>query len=202
MCGSSRCCYEQEEIPTIESSRIIIVDFSFPSSIIKNWLLKKKEIILIDHHITAWEELHTFSNRIIYKYDLKECGATLTWKHFFPDKNPPAFLKYIKDRDLWDFLLPETPFVHEAMGYLGRSFTLFDKLEKMEEKELIGYLKPIAQPLLQDKLLAIETAVKVLTKYIFFLRCCKFIELTLYNKISYIIKLIVIPLKPSKQYES
>src|SRR5262249_36559237 len=39
-------------------------------------------------------------------FDLTKCGAMLAWEHYFPDKEPPPFFRYIQDRDLWANKLP------------------------------------------------------------------------------------------------
>lgn len=127
--------------------RIIIVDFSFSASILNAWTEQGIEVILIDHHDGMLNELSQLADRILYRFDIKECGATLTWKHFFPEKPIPEFLKYIRDRDLFDHLLPNTREIHAAMSEMGRSFELFDRIENYSSEELIAEFVPIGAPL-------------------------------------------------------
>lgn len=145
-------CY-QTEPPAIEElgEKVIIVDFSFPRAVIEGWVDAGIEVEIIDHHPTALDHLSGLSDRILFKYDDKECGATLAWKHFFPDKPMPVFLEYVRDRDLWDKLLPYTEEVHEAVAALRRTFALYDRLAMMTKEELLWFLLPIGDPLVAPK---------------------------------------------------
>lgn len=134
------CCYQcpPEDLPPVNAGdRLIIVDFSFPHDLLAQWETMGCEIELYDHHKTAQALLgdtKTLSSRIIF--DQTECGATLVFKSLFPDSKRPIFLDYIKDRDLWNKELPFSDEIHTAIGALGRSFELFDVLEKLTFIEL------------------------------------------------------------------
>jgi oligoribonuclease NrnB/cAMP/cGMP phosphodiesterase (DHH superfamily) len=118
------------------------------------------ETHIIDHHKTALDDLSGFTESALSKFtfDMNECGASLTWKTLFPDEPMPVFLEFIKDRDLWDFKYPETNAIHSAMGFIGRTFELFDLLEKCSRDELITILKPLGDKLLEPRTKAIEKA--------------------------------------------
>lgn len=131
------CWYqcEAEDLPKLEQGdRAVIVDFSFPAKILQQWSDAGVEILLIDHHKTAMEHLwgdvsqfsESFNGHI--EFDMAECGATLAWKYFFPDKPTPLFLQYVKDRDLWNKALLGSDEIHEVVSRLGRSFELYDLL--------------------------------------------------------------------------
>jgi len=134
------CWYQCEDVdlPIFEKGdRAVIVDFSFPAEILQGWSDAGVEILLIDHHKTAMEHLGDVSSFSEHfngeiKFDMNECGATLAWKHFFPDKAIPLFLEYVKDRDLWNKALPNSDAIHEVISKLGRSFDLYDLLEKYD----------------------------------------------------------------------
>jgi uncharacterized protein len=131
------CWYqcEPKDLPKLESGDIaVILDFSFPANILQSWSDAGVQILLIDHHKTAMEHLGDVSKFSEYfngqiKFDMDECGATLAWKYFFPDKAVPLFLEYVKDRDLWNKVLPYSDEIHEVISKIGRSFELYDLLE-------------------------------------------------------------------------
>lgn len=139
----------REQLDVSDYKELIIVDFSFPVSTIKEWRKQNKKILLIDHHKTALNDLSTLitngvlnsDRRIIF--DMDECGATLTWKTLLQNRPMPPFLRYIKDRDIWLHRLPCTHEIHAALSALKPSFKLFDVLELMTEEALIKYLKPL-----------------------------------------------------------
>ncbi len=145
------CCY-QGELPVVEEGdRLIIVDFSFRTDILESWAGIAKKVVVIDHHQTAMDDLANLSDRVTQRFDMSECGATLTWKYFFPEKPVPSFLQYVRDRDLWNFDLPESEEIHEAVANIGRSFALFDALERMSQEQLIEAFAPFGKRLLAPK---------------------------------------------------
>lgn len=162
--------YQSGEVPEAQpGDRLVIVDFSFDANQIQAWLDAGVELEVIDHHLTAEKELSKFTapefadtllqKRSVVLFDMKECGATLAWKHFFPDEPMPAFLHYVRDRDLWDFLLPKSNEIHEAMAGLRRSMLLYDLLEGMSQKDLLNFVAPVGDKLLAPKKAAIAAAV-------------------------------------------
>lgn len=162
-------CVYGEEPPNLHNfSEIYIVDFSFPRSTIESWQ-STKDVYLFDHHKTALEMLGDVSsfelNRRI-EIDLSECGATLTWRQFYKTE-PPAFLQYVRDRDLWNFELPMSEEIHEAVSNLRYSidraaasvnldpkpllFALFDELAALDRDRLVEKLTPLGTKLLAPK---------------------------------------------------
>jgi uncharacterized protein len=74
------------------------------------------EILVIDHHISERErveEIARDNNKVTFIFNLDESGATLAWKHFFPDEEIPTLLSYVRDIDIWqNELLPESQWSH------------------------------------------------------------------------------------------
>jgi uncharacterized protein len=150
-------CVYGDRAEVVGYSTLIIVDFSFPAYYLEAWA-ETKHVIVIDHHKTAWENLQNLSNQVTQRFDMNECGATLTWKYFFPTEPEPAFLSYIKDRDLWNFKLPYTHEIHEAMSSIGRSLEFFDSIATHTRNDLIRAFAPLGEKLLQPKREAIQKA--------------------------------------------
>lgn len=96
--------------PDVTNKNVYFVDFSYSADIIKDMLLKANHIYLIDHHITAINSLQQFFNHPKFTafVDLKRSGAMLTWNYFFPQQEAPDLVKYVQDRDLWNWALPYT----------------------------------------------------------------------------------------------
>ena len=82
--------------------KIYILDFSFSRE--KMLELHKtygaNNVILLDHHKTALEELKGVNNCFI---DMEESGATLAWDFFHSDEKRPGIIDFVKDRDLWEW---------------------------------------------------------------------------------------------------
>ena len=82
-------CYEFQKLPDVSNySKIFIVDFSFPQKVLEDWADQGKSISVIDHHKTALQDLSGLSDRIRKRFDLDECGATLTRRTFFGESDP------------------------------------------------------------------------------------------------------------------
>ena len=142
----------QGEMPQVnEGDRLIIVDFSFSAEILESWADKGCEITIIDHHKTALNDLAQLSDRILQKFDMNQCGATLAWRYFLTEEPMPVFLEYVRDRDLWNFELEKTEEIYEAVAHIGRSFALFDALEPLSRQQLIEAFAPLGERLLAPK---------------------------------------------------
>lgn len=203
-------CVHQETIPEIsDGDTIIIVDFSFPLDVLKNWEDRGCKLILIDHHKSLIDNLHkaakanitllledylnfpdpfymsdsklfnsflqftrftdfhrqpkqgirdklgeyidkylkaisikelsTLLSKADIHFDLKKCGAVLTWEYFFPEESIPEFLYYVQDRDLWQWKLPKSREINAAFSYIGRQFKDMDAWAKLNKEELEYY---------------------------------------------------------------
>lgn len=113
-----------------DGADVYIVDFSYPKKVLLD-LLKNHSITLIDHHKTAVEELSDFHHgRLAIILNEKESGASLTWKAFgvnATEKEMPDFFKYIRDRDLWLWEMPDSKEFSAALASHEKDFELWDR---------------------------------------------------------------------------
>lgn len=151
---------------------VYIVDFSFPRAFLESLSECGKKVTLIDHHVTAMEmlgDVSNFSKSVNVTFDMKECGATLAWKTFFPDLKVPAFLEYVKDRDLWNKQLPMTEEIHESVSYskynlegVDEIFQFFDDVSQLNQEQLIDRFAEKGEDLLRPKRKLILEAVETM----------------------------------------
>lgn len=114
---------------------LMVVDFSFPYEFLKKLGGVFGEVVVIDHHKTAKDDLEALvevgtilkpdcnyredanSTKFLYTIQAnvhvhfcqEESGALMTWRHFMGENTPVAdFVRYTSDRDLWKFLDPNT----------------------------------------------------------------------------------------------
>jgi hypothetical protein len=141
---------------------ILIVDFSLPVELLQKWTDLGVNYQIIDHHAPFLLKLNefykttdSFTDVVLNKhhvtFDVKECGATLTWKTLFPYKPMPVFLEYIRDRDLFTKQLPYTDEIHCGMASIRRSFSLYDQIEYMDRESLWAFLVPIGSVSLEKR---------------------------------------------------
>lgn len=100
---------------------LFIVDFSYDRKTIIDLSDKfgKENILIIDHHKTASDELKGLPYAI---FDNDYSACVLVWRYLFPLHNIPAILEYIQDRDLWKFELPYSKEVNIYISTLERDF--------------------------------------------------------------------------------
>lgn len=116
----------------LNDKTIYFIDISPPDSFFKKdkvW----KEIIILDHHLSAIRNLSAFKDQFSNKsiLDTKRSGATIAWEYFHPHLPIPRFIKIAEDRDLWKFNYPETKalttYCHNFVPYTIESYLeIFD----------------------------------------------------------------------------
>jgi len=110
----------QEDPPEIEEgSTVYLVDFSYPREILDSLTDDFREVIVLDHHKTAKEELLGYNRLTDMVFDMKRSGAMITWEYFHPEKPVPKLFYYIQDRDLWQWQYKETKPISAYLKTVG-----------------------------------------------------------------------------------
>lgn len=145
--------------PLDVSDRVVyLVDFSYKSAVVEEMAKSAKQIILIDHHKTAIDDLAPLiESKVIQAYtDLERSGAMLAWDYLFNSQHgdngdvlethdrgspyyvePPKLLRYIQDRDLWKFKLANSRDINANVFSFEYTFENWDKLMKANEHDLM-----------------------------------------------------------------
>ena len=110
--------------PDVKGKNVVVLDFSYDNKTTKQLIKEANTFLVIDHHRTAMIELHDVS---CTHFDMTHSGAMLSWKFFHPGKEPPRFIKYIEDRDLWKWELPYSKEFSAAFDMVPFDFEDFDK---------------------------------------------------------------------------
>jgi len=119
-------CKHGSPPPDISGKAVAILDFSFDNTTIKQMIEDSEGLIVIDHHKSAIVELHDISNT---HFDMTKSGAMLAWEFFHPGKEPPKFIRYIQDRDLWKWELEYSKEFSAAFDMVPFDFEEFEKFE-------------------------------------------------------------------------
>ena len=112
--------------PDVKGKNVVILDFSYGNKLTKQMIEEANSLLIIDHHKSAMVELHDISNTI---FDMTKSGAMLSWEFFHPGKEPPKFIKYIQDRDLWTWELEYSKEFSAAFDMVPFEFEEFEKFE-------------------------------------------------------------------------
>lgn len=127
---------------------VILVDFSYPKSILERIANEAYTLTILDHHKSRANDISSLSNRILGGYSADECGATFAWRHFHSSEPEPWFLRHVWRRDTgadgyYDGDCPTSEAIGAAMSkrrkfLLGQSaFKIFDNLLKCSENQII-----------------------------------------------------------------
>ena len=81
----------------IKNKNLLVLDVSFSKEDIKIIQKLTKNFLIIDHHITYYDQISKIKNVELNK---NHSAIYLTWKKFFPNKEVPLFVKYIEDNDI------------------------------------------------------------------------------------------------------
>ena len=120
-------------------------------------------VILVETYLikfcqdTSVKQLFKYFSDGDLNFDISKCGAVLTWEYFFPDEPVPAFLAYIQDRDLWQWLQPKSKEINEAFGHIRHGSTRIQILEEMDrfysmtQDNLIYHFETLGEMLLAPK---------------------------------------------------
>jgi nanoRNase/pAp phosphatase (c-di-AMP/oligoRNAs hydrolase) len=157
----------------LKDQRVVIVDFSYPRPALELLAAGTKELLVLDHHITAEKALAGLP----YAYfNQNKSGAVLGWE-WAHDSEAPWLLQYVQDKDLWTWALPGSREVNAALASYPFEFELWSRFTQKQleeegrailryEHELVGKLA--AQAVLMEFQGAIVPAVQsaVLTSQI------------------------------------
>jgi oligoribonuclease NrnB/cAMP/cGMP phosphodiesterase (DHH superfamily) len=125
-----------EPPPEVGDREAYVVDFSYPRPVIEAMARHARKLTVIDHHITAAQELEGLIQSGVVEgvFDMNKAGCLLTWEWFFKDRQPPQALLAVNDRDLWKFELPGTREIFLALTSYPYDFETWDTL--MEDDRL------------------------------------------------------------------
>jgi uncharacterized protein len=87
--------------------RVVVVDFYLPLEEMQR-LAQGRELIWIDHHISAIRLLGEAARAWRGLQDRRDAACVLTWKYYFPDQPVPRALVLIGDRDVWRWAEADT----------------------------------------------------------------------------------------------
>lgn len=120
----------QQAPPDVDGRDVFLVDFSYKKSVLKNMLAKAASITILDHHISAEEDLSALlkSGELNGLFDMNQSGAMLTWLWFNPQQQIPELITHIQDRDLWLFNIEGTREITTALSSYPFDFKVWDTL--------------------------------------------------------------------------
>jgi oligoribonuclease NrnB/cAMP/cGMP phosphodiesterase (DHH superfamily) len=97
------------DIPDVDGRAVYILDFSFAAEILREVEQRAAKLVMLDHHKSAAEKLTGFACRCgVVHFDMAHSGARLAWDFFHAGQPVPDLVRYIEDRDIWNWAYPES----------------------------------------------------------------------------------------------
>lgn len=97
-----------------ENEEICFADFTPPLNVMCKILDSGARLTVIDHHQTALVDIQRAEvyaretgGIFTYRFDSTRCGSAILWE-FVTGTEAPMIVKYVQDRDLWKWELPES----------------------------------------------------------------------------------------------
>jgi oligoribonuclease NrnB/cAMP/cGMP phosphodiesterase (DHH superfamily) len=152
----------QGTVPDVTDRVVYLVDFSYKRDVIDAMLKIAKNVILIDHHKSALEDLWDLASVGLdtSNSSLEHSGAVLTWK--FIDKLTkstsiiPKTVLHVEDRDLWKFLMPDTKaicaYLYNKLDSSKDQITMFQEWDKLMKASKVSYrhMISVGEALVED----------------------------------------------------
>ena len=126
-----------DELPPIEDgSQLYVLDFSLDrhTMVALNERLGSDNVELLDHHESAAHRLAGLPNCY---FDPNRSGAMIAWDYFFSGQPPPEIIRYVQDRDLWRWNLPNSREVNAWIASWADddSFARWNDMAQMVEEQ-------------------------------------------------------------------
>lgn len=121
---------------------VLMLDLCYKRHNIEKVAKVAKSITIFDHHKSAELDLQDLDIKNVFvHFDMKRCGAQLTWDHFFTSQKERLwFLEVIADRDLWKWEYPDSKAISKYMFYNNmyndKGYNLLEKFTKSDIKQI------------------------------------------------------------------
>lgn len=110
-----------------------ILDFSYPRQKLIKLKFIAADLLVLDHHKTAEEDLRGLPYTI---FDMNRSGAGLAWDWFFAGKPRNWLVDTIEDRDLWRFAYPESRALMAWVATIPMTVDAYDALSHGDPQTL------------------------------------------------------------------
>lgn len=128
------------ELPALAGRAVYILDFSFDESIMQGIDEQAAKLVMLDHHQSAADKLGRFQCRCgAVHFDMSQSGAMLAWKFFHPHKPVPDLIRFIQDRDLWNWAYPESAAFLSALDLEPEEFARWAEIASFSAEQVAAF---------------------------------------------------------------
>jgi len=124
--------------PDVTGRQVVMVDFSYKRPVLLDMAHTAENILILDHHKSAAEDLVDLPDNVTAVFDMTRSGAMMAWQHFFPHTPPPVLIQHIQDRDLWRFEIPGTREIQAGLFSYPYDFDVWTDLMESSVSQLFS----------------------------------------------------------------
>lgn len=117
--------FHKTEPPDVRGKDVYTLDYCYSKDITARIMGQANRLVVIDHHVTAEEAVKMATEHV---FDNFHSGSFLSWQYFHPEAPVPLFIRYVEDKDLWKFALPDSNAVFFWLVNLPREFVAWDRI--------------------------------------------------------------------------
>ena len=130
-----------DDLPAIAGRAVYILDFSFGPGLLRALDDQAAKLVLLDHHKSALDKLDGFACRCgVVHFDMAKSGARLAWEFFHPERDVPALLQYVEDRDIWKWEFPESAPFLAALDMEPQDFGRWREIAGFDTDQLAQFM--------------------------------------------------------------
>ncbi len=108
----------------LDGAHVVMADFSYGRDVIERMAAAAASLCILDHHVTAQAAL---AGLPYAHFDMTKSGAVLAWE--WAHREPaPWLLRYIQDKDLWQWRLPGSREISAGLASYPLDFRVWDGL--------------------------------------------------------------------------
>lgn len=126
--------------PNVIGRDVYVLDMAYDRTTMEQMHSDAASLVVLDHHATNQDAL---AGLAYCTFDNDESGASLAWKHFFPDEGMPWLVQYVRDRDLRQMQMPDWRAVAAVTMSMQHNFEAWDRLAARTAEDAIHLGKGI-----------------------------------------------------------
>jgi oligoribonuclease NrnB/cAMP/cGMP phosphodiesterase (DHH superfamily) len=132
------------DLPDVKGKHVLIVDFSYKVEPLMKLVSEAASVTILDHHVSAQRLLEPLiaDGTIAGVFDMTKSGAMLAFEFAqgLGGGDAPWLVRYVQDRDLWTWELPDAKEICAWMGLAALTFEAWDEMAEALETES-GYAR-------------------------------------------------------------
>lgn len=131
-----------EDLPEVAGRAVYILDFSFSEPLLREIEARAAKLVLLDHHLSAAEKLTNFKCRCgVFHFDMKKSGSRLSWEFFHPQTPVPKLIRFVEDRDIWAWQLPDSAAFLASLDMEPFDFVRWKTIAGFDATQLAAYIE-------------------------------------------------------------